>query len=113
MEAISRSETPDEIPSFYIQATESIQERWPRTLKQGDTFALFDMLGDIVKPGASPGGLFHLDTRHLSGLELLIEGQRPLLLSSAVENDNVVLTVDLSNPDIYPGGKVVLPRETP
>ena len=112
MEAKSLSDSPDEIPNFYIQATESIQERWPRTLKHGDTFALFDALGDIVKPGASPGGLFHLDTRHLSGLELLIDGQRPLLLSSAVENDNVVLTVDLSNPDIYENGKVVLPRET-
>ena len=45
-------------------------------------------------------------------MQLLIDGQRPLLLSSAVENDNVVLTVDLSNPDIYQGGKIVLPRET-
>ena len=112
MEAKSRTDSPDEISSFYIQATESIQERWPRTLKHGDSFALFDALGDIVKPGASPGGLFYFDTRHLSGLELLIDGQRPLLLSSAVENDNVVLTVDLSNPDIYQDGKVVLPRET-
>ena len=104
--------SPDEISTFYIQATESIQERWPRTLKQGDTFALFDALGDIVEPGATPGGIFHNDTRHLSGVQLLIDGQRPLLLSSAVENDNVVLTVDLSNPDIYQGGKIVLPRET-
>ncbi|HWY61762.1 MAG TPA: amylo-alpha-1,6-glucosidase [Rhizomicrobium sp.] len=102
----------DETAAFYIQATESIQERWPRTLKQGDTFALFDTMGDIVQPGATPGGLFHNDTRYLSGVQLLIDGQRPLLLSSAVENDNVVLTVDLANPDIYQGGKVVLPRET-
>ena len=102
----------DDTSSFYIQATESIQERWPRTLKQGDTFALFDMLGDVVEPGMTPGGIFHNDTRYLSGVQLLIDGQRPLLLSSAVENDNVVLIVDLSNPDIYQGGKVVLPRET-
>ena len=102
----------DTSTSFYIQATESIQERWPRTLKQGDTFALFDALGDVIEPGATPGGIFHNDTRHLSGVQLLIDGQRPLLLSSAVENDNVVLTVDLSNPDIYQDGKIVLPRET-
>ncbi|HWC63839.1 MAG TPA: amylo-alpha-1,6-glucosidase [Rhizomicrobium sp.] len=106
------SQAVDETASFYIQATESIQERWPRTLKQGDTFALFDTLGDIVQPGATPGGIFHNDTRYLSGVQLLIDGQRPLLLSSAVENDNVVLTVDLANPDIYQDGKVVLPRET-
>lgn len=112
MEAHPLPPSPDETSNFYIQATESIQERWPRTLKSGDTFGLFDALGDIVSPGASPGGLFHQDTRHLSGLEFLIDGQRPLLLSSAVENDNVVLTVDLSNPDIYEDGKIVLPRET-
>ena len=112
MEAKTLPVSPDETSSFYIQATESIQERWPRTLKHGDTFGLFDALGDVVDPGATPGGLFHQDTRHLSGLEFLIDGQRPLLLSSAVENDNVVLTVDLSNPDIYENGKIVLPRET-
>ncbi|MGH6827850.1 MAG: amylo-alpha-1,6-glucosidase [Rhizomicrobium sp.] len=112
MEAKPLPSSPEETSNFYIQATESIQERWPRTLKSGDTFGLFDAVGDVVEPGATPGGLFHQDTRHLSGLEFLINGQRPLLLSSAVENDNVVLTVDLSNPDIYENGKVVLPRET-
>ncbi|HWF65105.1 MAG TPA: amylo-alpha-1,6-glucosidase [Rhizomicrobium sp.] len=111
MEAKPLPPTPDETSSFYIQATDSIQERWPRILKSGDTFGLFDALGDVIGPRASPGGLFHHDTRHLSGLEFLINGQRPLLLSSAVENDNVVLTVDLSNPDIYENGKIVLPRE--
>lgn len=112
MEAKTLPDTPDDISTFYIQATESIQQRWPRTLKQGDSFGLFDALGDCVAPGLTPGGLFHNDTRHLSGVQLLIDGQRPLLLSSAVENDNVVLTVDLSNPDIYQGNAIVLPRET-
>jgi len=111
MEAKTLPDSPDDISTFYIQATESIQQRWPRTLKQGDTFGLFDALGDCVAPGLTPGGIFHNDTRYLSGMQLLIDGQRPLLLSSAVENDNVVLTVDLSNPDIYQGSTIVLPRE--
>lgn len=111
MEAKILPDSPDDISTFYIQATESIQQRWPRTLKQGDTFAMFDALGDIIDPGLTPGGIFHNDTRYLSGMQLLIDGQRPLLLSSAVENDNVVLTVDLSNPDIYQGNAIVLPRE--
>ncbi len=104
-------DTPDDISAFHIQATESILQRWPRTLKQGDTFGLFDALGDCVAPGLTPGGLFHNDTRYLSGLQLLIDGQRPLLLSSAVENDNVILTADISNPDIYRGNALALPRE--
>jgi glycogen debranching enzyme len=111
MEAKTLPDSPDDISSFYIQAAESIQQRWPRTLKQGDTFGLFDAMGDIIDPALTPGGVFHNDTRHLSGLQLLIDGQRPLLLSSAVENDNVILTVDLSNPDIYQGSHLVLPRE--
>ncbi|HWM60584.1 MAG TPA: glycogen debranching N-terminal domain-containing protein, partial [Rhizomicrobium sp.] len=111
MEAKTLPGSPDDISTFYIQATESIQQRWPRTLKQGDTFGLFDALGDCVAPGLTPGGIFHNDTRYLSGVQLLIDGQKPLLLSSAVENDNVVLTVDLSNPDIYQGSTIVLPRE--
>ncbi|HXR95294.1 MAG TPA: glycogen debranching N-terminal domain-containing protein, partial [Rhizomicrobium sp.] len=111
MEAKPLPAPPDETSSFYIQATDSIQERWPRTLKSGDMFGLFDALGDVIEPRNSPGGLFYHDTRHLSGLEFLVDGQRPVLLSSAVENDNVVLTVDLSNPDIYEHGKIVMPRE--
>ncbi len=112
MEAKILPDSPEDISTFHIQATESIQERWPRTLKQGDSFAMFDALGDCVSPGLTPGGLFHNDTRYLSGVQLLIDGQRPLLLSSTVENDNVVLTVDLSNPDIYQHGAIVLSRET-
>ena len=111
MEARNLPDSPDDISSFYIQATESIQERWPRTLKQGDTFALFDAFGDVIDPGLTPGGLFYRDTRHLSQLQLLLNGHRPLLLSSGVGSDNVLLSVDLSNPDIYLGGKIVLPRE--
>jgi glycogen debranching enzyme len=111
MEAQTLPDSPEDISTFYIQATESIQQRWPRTLKQGDTFGMFDALGDCIAPGLTPGGIFHNDTRYLSGVQLLIDGQRPLLLSSAVENDNVILTVDLSNPDIYQDSTIVLPRE--
>lgn len=112
MEAQASDASKREAPSFYIQATASIQELWPRTLKQGDTFALFDQLGDVVDPGLTPGGIFHDDMRYLSELQLLLFQQRPLLLSSAIDEDNVVLTVDLSNPDIYSGKSIVLPRET-
>ena len=111
MEARTLPDSPEEVSSFYIQATESIQQRWPRTLKQGETFGLFDALGDCVAPDLTPGGIFYNDTRYLSGVQLLIDGQRPLFLSSVVDNDNVVLTVDLSNPDIYQNNTIVLARE--
>jgi glycogen debranching enzyme len=97
---------------FYNPATSSLQERRPRTLKHGDTFGLFDHYGDIVPGDGSPEGLYHEDTRFLSGLQLLINDRRPLLLSSTVQDNNALLTADLSNPDIYVDGVLVLPRDT-
>ncbi len=96
---------------FYIPATSSILERRPRTLKHGNSFAVFDHYGDVIEAPRSPEGLYHEDMRHLSRLELLIEGKKPLLLSSTLQDDNSTLVVDLSNPDIYREGKIALSRE--
>jgi glycogen debranching enzyme len=103
--------TLDPSTEYYIPST-SLLERRPRTLKHGDTFAMFDDCGDIPPDVHGPTGLFHEDTRHLSRLELSLEGYRPLLLSSTLQEDNAVLSVDLANPDIYRGGRMLLSRET-
>mgnify|MGYP001201191748 CR=1 FL=1 len=86
---------------FFVPAAASLQERRPRTLKHGDTFGVFDHNGDAVSGPASPEGLFHLDTRYLSGLYLTIGGRRPLLLSSTLRDDNAALTCDLTNADLH------------
>ena len=49
------------------------------TILEGSTFCICDERGDI-RDGAA--GLFAEDTRYLSRLELLVDGERPLLLSS-------------------------------
>ncbi|HEY4113091.1 MAG TPA: amylo-alpha-1,6-glucosidase [Rhizomicrobium sp.] len=97
--------------SFYIAASANIQESWPRVLKHGNTFAMFDQHGDILHAAGNPAGIFHEDTRYLSGCYLLIEGHRPLLLSSTIRDDNGAFTVDLANPDIYRDGELALSRE--
>ena len=84
---------------FFIPATASLHERRPRTLKHGDSFAVFDHSGDAISGPGSPEGLYHRDTRHLSHLYLTVNGQRPILLSSAVRDDNILLICDLANPD--------------
>ncbi|MBP2294340.1 amylo-alpha-1,6-glucosidase [Azospirillum rugosum] len=99
------------LPQFYIPATASLQERRPRTLKHGDTFAVFDHNGDILSGAGSPEGLFHRDTRHLSHLDLTLGGVRPMLLSSTLRDDNAVLTCDLTNPDLFQGERMVLERD--
>jgi glycogen debranching enzyme len=98
---------------FYIPATSSLQERRPRTLKHGDTFGLFDHYGDIVPGEGSPEGLYHQDTRFLSGLQLLINDRRPLLLSSTVQDNNALLIADITNPDFFDDdGRLRLARDT-
>ena len=62
-----------ETPRFYIESSAQLQERRPRALKQGHTFAVFDPRGDIVAAEGSPEGVYHRDTRYLSRLELRAE----------------------------------------
>ena len=83
-----------------------------RVLKHGDTFIVLDSHGDIGASAGGPDGLFHCDTRFLSYLELLLNGMQPLSLGSNVRDDNTLLTIDLTNPDIYFDHQLVLPKDT-
>ncbi len=87
----------DEPEPFSVSADVSLQERRYRTLKCGDTFAVFDFGGDILAGSGAVDGLYHRDTRHLSRFDLVLGGTRPLLLSAMLADDNVMLTSDLSN----------------
>jgi glycogen debranching enzyme len=97
---------------FYILATSSRVEEHSRVLKQGDTFAVFDRYGNIHRVGMGEQGVYHQGTRYLSRLELRVMGRRPLLLSSTVGQDNCMMTVDLTNPDFFRDGEVLLQRDT-
>src|SRR4051794_10031761 len=90
--------------AHYILATSSRADDRTRVLKQGETFAIFDRFGDIQPVGLGEQGLYVQGTRFLSRLELRVGGRRPLLLSSNVREDNDVLTVDLTNPDLLVDG---------
>lgn len=98
---------------FYIAAQSSLSELRPRTLKHGDTFALFDRHGDLAATIADgPEGLYHEDMRFLSRLRVSIEKHPLMLLSSTVQSNNAVLDVDLVNPDLMRGDLVELPKDT-
>ncbi len=98
----------DEQFQFTIPA---LRERRTRTLKHGDTFAMFDDNGDVLSSLGSPEGVFHRDTRHLSHLSLSIFGQRPILLSSTLRDDNGALICDLTNPDLHKGDHIALEHD--
>src|SRR5690348_10588601 len=93
-------------------ATSGAERRPPRALKHGDTFAVFDGNGDVAGGALDPAGLYYRDTRHLSHFVVSVDGQRPLLLSSNLQDDNAVLSVDLANPDLHRAGRLTLPRDT-
>jgi glycogen debranching enzyme len=97
---------------FYILSTSARVDDRRRVLKNGDTFAVFDRFGDIDAPGPPELGMYHQDTRFLSRLALRLGSDRPQLLSSTVKEDNLLLAVDLTNPDVRQGDQVVVPRGT-
>ncbi|HEV2098516.1 MAG TPA: glycogen debranching N-terminal domain-containing protein, partial [Stellaceae bacterium] len=68
-------------------------------LKNANSFAVFDELGQIQASGPAAEGLFFEDTRYLSRLAMAINGARPLLLSSTVTEGNTMFSVDLANPE--------------
>ncbi len=97
---------------FYIRAQSSLADTRTLVLLHNDTFAVFDRYGDIQTVGSLQQGVFYQETRHLSRLELRISGLRPLLLSSTVRDDNVLIAVDLTNPDMQLASGESLARGT-
>ena len=89
---------------YSIVATASRPAHGTRVLKHGDTFGVFDGTGDIVSSGPGEQGLYHAGTRFLSHFELLLNDRHPILLSSTVRQDNEMLVIDLTNPDMSANG---------
>ena len=107
--AIAAEASPE--GQFYITATQAAG-RPPCTLKYGDSFVVLDSRGDIAAASGRSAGLFHLDTRYLSRLELLVNGAPPLLLGSNLRDDNSALFVDLTNPDLISDQRVLLEKDS-
>src|SRR5688572_2349030 len=94
----------------HIVACSSLTDDHIEVLKQGDTFGLFDRYGDIHSLRTGAQGLYHEGTRFLSRFELTLNGGRPVLLRSTIKEDNVLLNIDLTNPDLIDEGQVEIPR---
>src|ERR1700722_16130616 len=95
---------------FYIPMT-GPAARPRRSLKHDDTFIVLDSHGDIGASAGGPDGLFNADTRYLARLELVLDDVQPLLLGSNLRDDNSALTIDLTNPDVYRHGRIMLQKD--
>lgn len=91
----------EENDRYYILASSSYADDQTRVLNFGDTFAIFDRWGDAKQLGAGAQGIYHEGTRFLSELEFRLNGHRPVLLSSAVKNENEIFSIDLTNPTMH------------
>ncbi|AWV90489.1 glycogen debranching N-terminal domain-containing protein [Bradymonas sediminis] len=85
---------------FHILTTSMINAGRTRVLKQANLFVVYDEDGDISSEGGGSHGLYMNDMRHLSMLEFRLWEQKPVLLSSTIVEDNSLLTVDLTNPEL-------------
>ncbi|MGE5835957.1 MAG: glycogen debranching N-terminal domain-containing protein [Acidobacteriota bacterium] len=107
-----RGSLSGEADRYYILAAAALADDQDLVLKEGDTFGVFDRSGDIRPIGLAEEGLYHEGTRYLSRLSLRFGQQQPLLLSSAIKQDNALIAVDLTNLDISENGSVSIPRGT-
>jgi len=99
------------LEEHFAIVTDTDRSRSPRrVLKHGDTFGVFDLQGDVISAENGDQGLYHAGTRFLSRFELLLGRRLPLLLSSTISDDNTILAVDLTNPDVVRNGHVLIPR---
>ena len=74
-------------------------------------FAVSNASGDMPIGNEYGFGLYHLDTRFLSGFQLTINGSAPILLSSSVDRAYVA-TFQLVNPALSIGEHQDIPRQT-
>jgi glycogen debranching enzyme len=95
---LPKTTTSTEEDKFHIGGDIIYVDDRTRVLNHFDTFGIFDQWGDIHPHARKLHGIYHEGTRFLNRLELRINGQKPLLLSSAIKENNQVLSVDLTNP---------------
>ena len=93
---------------WYVLASSARADLQTRVLKNGEAFGIFNRFGDIQHIGIGEQGLYYEGTRFLSHLEIQVNDRHPMLLNSSVSYDNTLLAIDLTTPDLYRDGKLVI-----
>lgn len=89
-----------EVDKYYITTDATYVDDRTHVLNHYDTFGILGRSGDILPMGKEVQGLYHRDTRYLNKLEMKINGLWPVLLSSNIKEENDILSVDLTNPEM-------------
>lgn len=83
---------------YHISADAVNADERIKVLNHFDSFGIFDRWGNIQPHGKMVHGIYHEGTRFINQLMLLVNNEKPLLLSSTIKENNDVLSVDLTNP---------------
>jgi glycogen debranching enzyme len=103
---------PSEGGPHHLLATAPLADDRTHVLKHGDTFAVFDHIGQVKPGGLGEEGLYREGTRYLSRLTLELAGRPWFFLGSTVRDENDQLSVSLTNPDRIRGRRVEVPLGT-
>lgn len=95
---------------YYILASSTVAEQKAVAFKDGNVFSVLDKYGDIKHYGESVNGIYCMGTRFLSHMELLLEHQAPFILSSSLNEENEMHTVDLTNHEILKDHSSILEK---
>jgi glycogen debranching enzyme len=96
----NRAKDITKISEYHIHAITSLAEEQSRVLKYADMFAVFNQDGNICPFGFESHGIYFEGTRFVSHFILHINDSAPLLLSSTVKEENELMVVDFTNPEI-------------
>ena len=101
---------PPQPTDLYPDQSTKLLEGEKQVLKCQDTFAVLDQDANVHPQDER--GLFFRGTRHVSHFTLTMGGKSPPLLSAFVTRDNLLLQVDLMNPELpnLPRGTLHLRR---
>lgn len=99
---------PEESNEYKVTSETSYIEERTQVLNHCDTFAILSRTGDIVPSGKKVQGVYYKDTQYINKIRLSINGYNPVLLSSNIKEDNEMLSIDLSNPQmLMDDGKIL------
>ena len=94
---------------YYILASEVAADLPKLVLKHDEAFLVANRRGDLPNLPHTEFGFYVDGTRFLRRLEVKLHDQRPLVLNAGVSEDAVQAAIDLTNPDVALGPRVVLP----
>ena len=96
---------------YYLLASALAPRRPQVLLNHADSFAIFDLGGDIQLAREEPYGLFHRGTRFLDRFELRLNRSFPILLRTALSPDGSEILTYVTNGDEKLGDEIILQRD--